>query len=248
MCNFLINVEAHHALYLLRNCLSLPKLLYFLRTSSCFKESKLLQEYDTLVVGALSQCVNVRLCPNSRLQSLLPISMGGLDLSSALHLALPAFLASAAGCSSLIMAILGPLGASLSDIDFSSAFNLWSPFSETTSIPPSPEFQKSWTTPIYKDLSSQLFGALDSNEQKRLLCYQGKTAAAWLNALPCQSLGLKLTNTQLRISISLRVGAPVCVEHSCVCGKQVDSSGLHWPFVLSQCRKICKTFHAKSNH
>ena len=36
--------------------------------------------------------------------------------------------------------------------------------------------------------------------RKRFLCFQGKLPAAWLNALPCQSLGLKLTNSQLRNS------------------------------------------------
>ena len=63
--------------------------------------------------------------------------------------------------------------------------------------------------------------------EKRFLCFQGKLPAAWLNALPCQSLGLKLTNSQLRISVGLRLVTPLCVEHVCVCGKSVDRSGWH---------------------
>ena len=59
------------------------------------------------------------------------------------------------------------------------------------------------------------------------LCFQGKFPAAWLNALPCQSLGLKLNNSQLRISVGLRLGTLLCVEHFCVCGKSVDRSGWH---------------------
>ena len=92
MCDFLENVDGHHALFLLRSCLSLPKLLYFLRTACCFKEEGLLREYDKLVLSALSRCANVRLDANRQLQSLLPSSSGGLGLTSAFHLELSAFL------------------------------------------------------------------------------------------------------------------------------------------------------------
>ena len=35
-------LDAHYGFYLLKNCLSLPKLLYFLRTSTCFNHQALL--------------------------------------------------------------------------------------------------------------------------------------------------------------------------------------------------------------
>ena len=106
MCDFFENVHGHHALFLLRNCLSLPKILYFLQTASCFKEEDLLCDYDKLIVSALSRCANVRLDANSQLQSLLPSPSCGLDLTSAFHLALPAFLASAVSFGSLTQTIL----------------------------------------------------------------------------------------------------------------------------------------------
>ena len=40
-------LDAHYGFYLLKNCFSLPKLLYFLRTSHCFEELDLLQQYDS---------------------------------------------------------------------------------------------------------------------------------------------------------------------------------------------------------
>ena len=125
MCDFLENVDGHHALFLLRNCLSLPKLLYFLRTACCFKEEDLLREYDKLVVSALSRCANVRLDANSQLQSLLPSSSGGLGLTFAFHLALPAFLASAVGCGRLTQTILSKFDIS-DDADITLAFASWS--------------------------------------------------------------------------------------------------------------------------
>ena len=41
------------------------------------------------------------------------------------------------------------------------------------------------------------------------------------------NLGLKLDDQQLRISIGLRLGANICVEHTCHCGKRVERDGLH---------------------
>ena len=190
------------------------------------KEEDLLREYDKLVVSALSRCANVRLDANSQLLSLLPSSSGGLGLTSAFHLALPAFLASAVGCGSLTQTILSKFDIG-DDTDITLAFTSWSSKTGLQNVLSQRELQKSWTAPIYKMLSSELLDSLDDIGKKRFLCFQGKLPAAWLNALSCQLLGLKLTNSQLRISVGLRLGTPLCVEHVCVCGKSVDCSGWH---------------------
>ncbi|XP_031330809.1 uncharacterized protein LOC116161558 [Photinus pyralis] len=49
----------------------------------------------------------------------------------------------------------------------------------------------------------------------------------WLNTLPSKTIGLLLDNNTFRISISLRLGTNICVPHTCICGTQVDSSGIH---------------------
>ena len=48
-----------------------------------------------------------------------------------------------------------------------------------------------------------------------------------LNVVPCKNLGLKLDDQQLRISNGLRLGANICVAHTCHCGKGVERDGLH---------------------
>ena len=49
-----------------------------------------------------------------------------------------------------------------------------------------------------------------------------------LIAIPaCKNLGLKLDDQQLRISIGLRLGANICVAHTCDCGKRVERDCLH---------------------
>jgi len=40
-------------------------------------------------------------------------------------------------------------------------------------------------------------------------------------------VGTRLDDTSLRIAVSLRLGATICAPHTCVCGQQVDSSGVH---------------------
>ena len=168
--HILENVDGHHALFLLRNCLSLPKLLYFLRTASCFKEEDLLREWNKFVVSAVSRCANVRLDANSQLQSLLPSSSGGLGLTSAFHLALPAFLASAVGCGRLTQTILSKFDIS-DDADITFAFASWSSKTGLQNVPSQPELQKTWTAPIYKMLSSELLDSLDDIGRKRFLCF-----------------------------------------------------------------------------
>ena len=42
-----------------------------------------------------------------------------------------------------------------------------------------------------------------------------------------KNLGLKRDDQHFRISIGLRLGANICVEHACHCGKRVERDGLH---------------------
>ena len=60
---------------------------------------------------------------------------------------------------------------------------------------------------------------------KRLNAYQHMFGSARLNVVPSKNLGLKLTDQQLRISISLRLGAKICEKHTCRCGKLVEENG-----------------------
>ena len=82
---------------MLKNCFSLPKLLYFLRTSKCFSHPALSEKYDKTVRDGLSKVCNMIFDDISSTQLALPAEMGGLGVSSATLSALPAFLASTFG-------------------------------------------------------------------------------------------------------------------------------------------------------
>ena len=64
-------LDAHYGLYLLKNCFSLPKLLYFLRTNPCFEEWDLLQQYDSIIRKSLFKICNVNFNESSYTQAIL---------------------------------------------------------------------------------------------------------------------------------------------------------------------------------
>ena len=62
---------------------------------------------------------------------------------------------------------------------------------------------------------------------KKPNAYQDPFGSAWLNVVPSKNLGLKLTDQQLRISLSLRLGAKIWKKHTYRCGKLVEETGYH---------------------
>ena len=53
-------------------------------------------------------------------------------------------------------------------------------------------------------------------------------SGAWLNALPITSLGLRMDDTTIRISMGLRLGIPLCRNHICQhCGAEVSQFATH---------------------
>ena len=84
-------LDAHYGFFLLKNCFSLPKQLYFLRTSHCFEEVDLLQQYDSIIRKSLSKICNVNFDESSYTQAILPVFKGGIGIPSASQIALPVF-------------------------------------------------------------------------------------------------------------------------------------------------------------
>ena len=115
-------LDAHYGFFMLKNCFSLPKLLYFLRTSTCFNHPALLEKYDKTVRDGLSKVCNVNFDDISSTQLALPAEMGGLGVSSASLLALPAFLASAFGASDFLTMIFSE---TFEDVSFTKALEKW---------------------------------------------------------------------------------------------------------------------------
>ena len=155
--------------------------------------------------------------------------MGDLGVSSASLLALPAFWASAFGASDFLTMIFSE---TFEDVSFTKALEKWLSMTNEQEKPLDGT-QKNWTQPVYVKTAQDLISRMDDKRSKVFNAHQGKFGSQWLNVVPCKNLGLKLDDQQLRISIGLRLGANICVAHTCHCGKRVERHGFFLPCTKS---------------
>ena len=106
MISRLRHIDEHSAVYLLRNCIWMPKLQYLLRASPLFRHEELLQPLDGMLRAATSAITNVNFSDECWLQASLPTRYGGLGLRRTLDVALPSYIASLYRCMELVLAIL----------------------------------------------------------------------------------------------------------------------------------------------
>ena len=210
-------------LFTMKNCFSLPKLLYFLRTSTLFNHPALLQRYDKTVRDGLSKACNINFDHISSTQLALPAEMCSLGVSSASILALPDFLASAFGASDFLTTIFSE---TFVDVSFTKALEKWSSLMNEQESPLDGT-QRNWTQPVFVRTAQELISRMDDKRSKVFNAHQGKFGSQWPNVVPCKNLGLKFHDQQLRISIGSRLGANIFVAHTCHCGKRVERYGLH---------------------
>ena len=110
-------LNAHDALVILKNALSMPKLLFHLRCSFSGGHPTL-SLLDAGLRSMLSQLLNVDLEDHQWDQASLPVKRGGLGIRKPTQVAPSAFLASVAETSPLVSSILSlgqPLGAQQED-------------------------------------------------------------------------------------------------------------------------------------
>ena len=225
-------------LALLRSCLSLPKLMYTLRTARPAVLEDAYRRFDAIQRAALDDILDSSLTDSAWTQATLPVSMGGLGLRSAYEHSPAAYLSSLVQTKEIVDSLLGDF-AFRQDLDASlSLFR-----SSVTSLPPSSiasldpangDFsQKHLSYLIDSDiLTYQLKDAQakgDSRTSARLLSLGLPQAGAFLNAIPNPNFGLSLIPENFRISICYRLGLPVySFPHQCpACGKDSDIFGDH---------------------
>jgi len=84
--------------------------------------------------------------------------------------------------------------------------------------------EKFWDEPLVPSQElSMLSAAPDQAGKGRLSATAAPHSGVFLDARPCSSLGTRLDNSSLHIAIALRLGAPVCLPHTCVRGVSVDN-------------------------
>ena len=228
MTERLITIDAHEALFLLRNCFSMPKLTYFLRTAPCFLKKNILLEYDNSIRNSFKKILNIKLEEQAWNQCTLPVNLGGLGLKLAIEIALPAFLSSVYSSSSTRKALMPVSIRKDQDHFFEQGCMEWKSILNHDSLPSNPRFQAEWDKPLYQQRQKQLLNSASSDiERARLLGVASDHASDFLHAIPISSLGLKLSDSFLRVVCAVRTGSLMCQQHIFPCGAEVDSLGRH---------------------
>jgi hypothetical protein len=220
-------VGAQDALILLRASFSAPRVQHLMRCSPS-ADHPVLFEFDNILRSAICKITNCDLSDNQWLQASLPIRDGGLGVRRVSTLALPAFLASAAGSLPLQDTILAQF-----DRKPDSFFALYLPrWSIEVGCPP-PDHplsgkQSFWDRPGVLSVKAAVESNLVSEHGKTsFLAATAPHSGDWLLALPISACGLRLEDEAVRTAVALRLGINLCVPHACQCGAQVDASGVH---------------------
>ena len=85
------HIDAHYGFCLPRKCFSLPKVLYFWRTSTCFAEKGLLKHYGDILKKTLIEVKNVFFIDTLFTQSVFSCSQSGLGVFLRNYWLLPLF-------------------------------------------------------------------------------------------------------------------------------------------------------------
>ena len=223
------HLSSQDAFLILRNLMAILKVLYTLRTASCYLSDHL-NTFDDALRSILSNVLNINLSNEQAwLQASLPAHAGGLGVRRAAQLAPSAYLASAASSSTLVHQII-PSSCNSTDPNLESAISSWN---QGLSVPPpsSPNStcQCAWDEPHVNTTHTMLLDLVqDQQARARLLAVSCAESGAWLNALPIAPLGLRLSDDVVRVAVGLRLGVPICRCHLCAsCGANVEALGAH---------------------
>ncbi|CAH2232343.1 jg26186, partial [Pararge aegeria aegeria] len=219
-------LNSHIAYTILKHCLFVPKLMYILRASPVWKFPGLTNKIDAILKDSLEKILNLSLDEYSWTQATLPIKHGGIGVRKISSVALPAFLSSVHSISDLCSHILKSNTQKITNV--TEAIENWKVKCPNDDIPKEVTKQKLWDSPLVHVTQQSLNQNLTSAKNRaRLLALSTKESGHWLHAVPSKNLGTLLDNECFRVSIGLRLGTQLCIEHRCPCGKEVDSFGLH---------------------
>ncbi|XP_060804915.1 uncharacterized protein LOC132902733 [Amyelois transitella] len=224
----LTKISSHSALFVLKFCLFIPKLTYLLRCCPIWKYPTLVQPIDQLLKNKIELILNISFGEEAWTQASLPIRNGGLGIRKISCVALPAFLSSIHSTSNLVGNILKvPATTNYEIACLDEATNAWLT-GPSPNLPSKLQSQRAWDSISSNFIFSSLLENSFSRDRARLLAVSRPESGHWLHAYPSPALGTFLNPLTLRVAVGLRVGAEVCVDHSCAsCGVSVDRLGHH---------------------
>ena len=233
-CNKLQNMlsrlkylSAHHSLFIIRHCISVPTVMHILRTNNCHDNDRLIL-FDNIVRRGLESILNVDLSTSQWIQACLPIRDGGLGVRTTVSLATSAFLASAMSTLALQELIL-PSVANTTDSAVVASQDRWTAITHEQPMTGVLACkQRSWDEAVVRRTKQDLSLTFTTDIQHaRFIGAQSAHSGDWLNAIPISNCGLHLEDEAMRIAVGIRLGTQICHIHTCPCGALVDALGLH---------------------
>ena len=166
-------LHTQDAFCLLRHALTIPKVLYTLRSSPSFL-SPALQDFHTHLRSLLGTILNIDLSDSAWTQASLPVRTGGLGVQRATLLAPSAFLASAVGSAHLVHQIIPSRLHNSPYPEVEDALKSWHQGHNDPPLVASDAFrQRNWDTPRVTAVANALLRAApDETARARLLASQ----------------------------------------------------------------------------
>ena len=225
---------------LLRSCLSLPKVMFSLRSVDTTNHQVVLQHYDQVTREGLARILGVPPTDMQWLQARLPVTMGGLGLRTAEEHGPAAYASSYLSALPLLRSLRHtpedspsvPLPPALlqrlahlrrEETDMESLLKL-----EGGQHALSLEIDQNASEELKTEVAA-LGGVRGVRECARITCLQQPYAGSWLNVVPSPALGLHLRGSEFVPAVKLRLGMEVfSTAGSCpACGAHSDKLGDH---------------------
>jgi hypothetical protein len=187
-----------------------------------------LGEIDESIRKTLELILNVALQGDQHNQATLPFRWGGLAIRKLTDIALPGYLSSINAYKHLL-AILTPCSVECHDSICSSTLAKFLDNTEHSDDLPFEVLadQQKLDDIICSSKYNDIFHDGDKIEKARLMAAADTSSSKWLQTIPSENLGTKLSNSATRLGVAIRLGADVNKVHSCRCGGQVDLKGRH---------------------
>ena len=154
MSSRLESFEFKNAFFLLRNCPSMPRLLFKLISSPCYRQHSELTQLDETLRQAASTVCNVNLDDTGRKRSTHAVALGGFGLSSAVNVPSPAYASNLCASRPLVSQILEDESGPTSEVD--SVAERWTEQGHELTTADKKPFLRYWSTAVHEALFRNL--------------------------------------------------------------------------------------------
>lgn len=183
-------LELNHliAFYLLKHCLAIKKITYFLRTHSLLGLKVEIQKFDYQIKSILEKVININLTENQWAIASLPIRSHGHGIRKASDVTMPAFLSVVNFVFDLVKMTLRNYMDEPNIADYTENLSIW--LSMNDNELPGERMYQSNLNQINRIQNS--LSPLSDKDKARMHASIFKECGAWLTALPSRSIGTLL--------------------------------------------------------